>query len=98
QHQRLQQVRPLCPDAGLVGGVAAIRRSHRLLDTRDVRGQIGVADKAAVLATPGVDLTGDRAAVEVVGNQSQATAAIPAGAFLGVDHSPDRVREIGVPV
>ena len=49
-----------------------------------MRGQIGVADETAIGPAPGVELTGDRAAIEFVGDQAQAALAIARRLFLGV--------------
>ena len=43
-----EQVGPLRPGAALVDGVAAVLDRDRLLDAGDVRGQVAVADQAAV--------------------------------------------------
>ena len=60
-------------------------------------GEIGVADQAAVRSRPGVDLAGDRAAVEVVGHQPKAAAAVGRRVLLGSNEPAERVGQVGVP-
>src|SRR5689334_17549445 len=72
----LQEVRALCPGAALADGAATIVRGRRLLDARDVLCQVGVADQAAVRFGPGGELMRERTAIEVVGNETKAAAAV----------------------
>ena len=94
--ERFEQGRPLRPWAALADGVAPVRDRGRLLDPGDVPGQVVITDQAAIRARPGVDLAGDRAAIEIVGDQTKPPAPIGRRP-LGLDQPSDRAREVGVP-
>src|SRR5262249_3371806 len=85
------------PDAALVDDVAAIVDRERILDARDMGGQVGVANQAAVLAAPGVDLFSDRSAVEIIGDESQAAFAILGRALFRADQAANRYCKVAMP-
>ncbi len=100
----LKQAGALRPRAAFVDGMAAIGDGDRLLDPGGMRGQVVVADQAAVGPRPGVDPAGDRPAVEGVGDQPQPARAIGRrvraagnGEGLRGDEGVERPGEIGVP-
>ena len=86
----------LGPGPALGNRIPAIRDRRGFFDPGDMCGQVIVANQASTRARPGVDLTGDGAAIEVVGNQPEAAPTI-LGSTLGLSKAPDRRREVGVP-
>ena len=86
--ERFEQRGPLGPDAALVDGEAAVVDCEGFFDAGGVGGEVDVADQGAVFAGPGVDATGDRSAIEGVGDQADAARAVGLRGGGGAEAGP----------
>ena len=96
QLQRLQQHRPLRPDAALDHRQPPVLSRDRLLDPRRVRGQVRVSQQPARGSGPFVDPPGDRSAIKVVGHSTQPLAPVRRR-LLHVDQLANRLRQVATP-